>query len=73
MEVQSSQSFHTKATMVQQAARSSYTCNEAAVGAAISRHDLCVEQVIVITLITPTLMSMQCSQLQQYILGRVQS
>lgn len=33
--------------MVRQAARSSYTCNEAAVGAAISRHDLSIEQVLV--------------------------
>ena len=47
VEVQSSSSFHTKATMVRQAARSSYTCNEAAVGAAISRHDLSIEQVSV--------------------------
>lgn len=45
IEVQSNNSFHMKATMVQQSARSSYTCNEAAVGASISRHDLSIQQV----------------------------
>ena len=45
VEVQSGGSWHMKATMVRQAARSSYTCNEAAVGAAISRHDLSIQQV----------------------------
>lgn len=45
VEVQSGPSWHMKATMVRQAARSSYTCNEAAVGAAISRHDLSIQQV----------------------------
>ena len=53
VEVQSRQSFHTKATLVQQAAHSSYTCNEAAVGAAISRHDLCIEQVSFATMTLP--------------------
>ena len=45
VEVQSGNSYHMKATLVTQAARSSYTCNEAAVGAAISRHDLSIQQV----------------------------
>lgn len=45
VEVQSGRSYHMKATMVRQAAHSSYTCNEAAVGAAISRHDLSIQQV----------------------------
>ena len=45
IEVQSGSSFHMKATMVQQSARSSYTCNEATVGACISRHDLSIKQV----------------------------
>lgn len=44
-EVQSGASYHMKATLVRQAARSSYTCNEAAMGAAISRHDLSIQQV----------------------------
>ena len=44
-EVQSGASYHVKASMVRQAARSSYTCNEAAMGAAISRHDLSIQQV----------------------------
>lgn len=44
-EVQSGASYHVKASMVRQAARSSYTCNEAAMGAAISRHDLYIQQV----------------------------
>lgn len=44
-EVQSGASYHMKASMVRQAARSSYTCNEAAMGAAISRHDLSIQQV----------------------------
>ena len=46
VEVQSGDSYHMKATMVRQSARSSYTCNEATVGASISRHDLSIEQVL---------------------------
>ena len=34
-----------KATMVRQSAQSSYTCNEATVGASVSRHDLSIQQV----------------------------
>ncbi|KAL3132695.1 hypothetical protein ABBQ32_009205 [Trebouxia sp. C0010 RCD-2024] len=45
VEVQSGDSYHLKATLVRQSARSSYTCNEATVGAAISRHDLSIQQV----------------------------
>ena len=45
VEVQSGASYHMKATLVRQAAHSSYTCNEAAMGAAISRHDLSIQQV----------------------------
>lgn len=45
VEVQSGASYHMKATMVRQSARSSYTCNEATVGASISRHDLSIQQV----------------------------
>ena len=45
VEIQSGDSYHLKATLVRQSARSSYTCNEATVGAAISRHDLAIQQV----------------------------
>ena len=49
VDVQSGDSYHMKATMVRQSARSLYTCNEATVGASISRHDLSIQQVIFAT------------------------
>ena len=49
VDVQSGKSYHMKATMVRQSARSLYTCNEATVGASISRHDLSIQQVMFVT------------------------
>lgn len=39
---------HTKSTLVQQAAHSSYTLTEACLGAQLARHDVNVEQVLLV-------------------------
>lgn len=44
VERESSPSLHTRATLVRQASRSSYTLTEARLGAALSRHDLAIQQ-----------------------------
>ena len=44
LELEGANASHMKTTLVQQAARSQYTLTEAALGAALSRHDLGIQQ-----------------------------
>ena len=46
LELEGSDASHVKTTLVRQGARSRYVLTEAALGAALSRHDLGIEQVL---------------------------
>lgn len=46
VELESSQAWHMKATLVSQAASSSYSMTETQLGGRLTRHDLSIQQVL---------------------------